>query len=106
MTDLAAFGAPTALFQFVDVLPPVAYSLIPAEKPPFAVTVEPVLALIAAHSLGETASEIVIPIVSPVPVPKMAEPEEELYNLSFVPENVAIMIPKNHQILLLKHLDQ
>ena len=44
------------------VLPPVAYSLSAAEKPPFAVTVEPVLALIAAHSLGDTASEIVIPI--------------------------------------------
>ena len=42
---------------------------------------------------GETASEIVIPIVSPVPVPNIAAPDDELYSLSFVPENVATIVP-------------
>ena len=66
VTAFAALAA-TALSQFVVVPPVVAKSESAAEKPPLAVTVvasAPVLALIAAHSVGLTASVTVIPIAS------------------------------------------
>ena len=55
-------------------------------------TVEPVFALIAAHSLGDRASETEIAIVSVVSVLNMAWEVSELYKLAFAVETVAVIV--------------
>ena len=87
--------AVTALSQLVSKAVVEAYWLKAAEKPPLAVTVPPVLALIVAHSLGVKASLTVMLIVSVVSVPKVAasEPTAPETSIDFSDETVAVIVP-------------